>query len=118
MNGVEILNQYQVAGDLVCNDEAAIIAFFLFCGIVTFASIITSIYEQELFYAVIGSLLGLCFGIIVSMIVGIATAQPGELETYCQVTIDDSVSFNEFQQKYEIIEQEGQIYTVKAKIIE
>lgn len=115
MNGVEILNQYQVAGDLVCNNEAAIIAFFLCCGVLTFAGIITSIYEQELFYAVMGSLIGLCFGIIVSIIVGAAAAQPGELETYCQVTIDDSVSFNEFQQKYEIIKQEGQIYTVKEK---
>lgn len=34
-------------------------------------------------------------------------------ETHYQVTVDDSVSMNEFQDKYEIIEIEGKIYTVK-----
>lgn len=32
-----------------------------------------------------------------------------------KVTIDDSVSMNEFLNKYEIINQEGKIYTVKEK---
>ena len=32
-----------------------------------------------------------------------------------KVTIDDSVSMNEFLDKYEIIGQEGKIYTVKEK---
>lgn len=34
-------------------------------------------------------------------------------ETRYQVTVDDSVSMNEFQSKYEIIEVEGKIYTVR-----
>jgi uncharacterized protein YacL len=32
-----------------------------------------------------------------------------------QVTIDDSVSMNEFLDKYEILDQEGKIYTVKER---
>ena len=32
-----------------------------------------------------------------------------------KVTIDDSVSMNEFLDKYEILGQEGKIYTVKEK---
>ena len=32
-----------------------------------------------------------------------------------KVTIDDSVSMNEFLDKYEIIDQEGKIYTVKER---
>ena len=32
-----------------------------------------------------------------------------------KVTIDDSVSMNEFLNKYEILDQEGKIYTVKEK---
>ena len=32
-----------------------------------------------------------------------------------KVTIDDSVSMNEFLYKYEILDQEGKIYTVKEK---
>ena len=34
-------------------------------------------------------------------------------EIHYQVTVDDSVSMNEFQSKYEIIEVEGKIYTVR-----
>ena len=32
-----------------------------------------------------------------------------------KVTIDDSVSMNEFLDKYEILDREGKIYTVKEK---
>lgn len=32
-----------------------------------------------------------------------------------QITIDDSVSFNEFMNKYEIIDKQGKIYTVRLK---
>lgn len=32
-----------------------------------------------------------------------------------KVTIDDSVSFSEFNAKYEILDQEGKIYTVRER---
>ena len=32
-----------------------------------------------------------------------------------KVTIDDTVSLNEFYEKYEIIDQEGKIYTIRLK---
>ena len=32
-----------------------------------------------------------------------------------KITIDDSVSMNEFLDKYEILDQEGKIYTVKER---
>ena len=37
-------------------------------------------------------------------------------ETHYQVTVDNSVSMNEFQDKYEIIEVEGKIYTVREHV--
>lgn len=37
-------------------------------------------------------------------------------ETHYQVTVDNSVSMNEFQSKYEIIEVEGKIYTVRERV--
>ena len=37
-------------------------------------------------------------------------------ETRYQVTVNDSVSMNEFQNKYEIIEVEGKIYTVRERV--
>lgn len=37
-------------------------------------------------------------------------------ETRYQVIVDDSVSMNEFQNKYEIIEVEGKIYTIRERV--
>ena len=37
-------------------------------------------------------------------------------ETHYQVIVDNSVSMNEFQNKYEIIEAEGKIYTVRERV--
>lgn len=37
-------------------------------------------------------------------------------ETHYQVTVNNSVSMNEFQSKYEIIEVEGKIYTIRERI--
>ena len=63
------------------------------------------------------------FGLIVSLIAGIllgglfssvtASVIPIGHETQYKVTISDEVSMNEFLERYEIIEQEGKIYTVR-----
>jgi len=37
------------------------------------------------------------------------------VETHYQVTIDDTVSMTEFNERYEIIEQDGLIFTVKER---
>ena len=46
---------------------------------------------------------------------GLTEAPATEYATEYKVTIDDSVSMNEFMDKYEIINQEGKIYTVREK---
>lgn len=43
-----------------------------------------------------------------------STNNPVKVTTY-QVILDDSVSYNEFIEKYEVIKQEGRIYTVYEK---
>ena len=48
-------------------------------------------------------------------LVGCTTGKPIEYETQYKVVIDDSVSMNEFAEKYEIIDQDGKIYTVREK---
>ena len=54
----------------------------------------------------------------ISLILGITTSNIKSKEIdYIEykVTIDNSVSMNEFLNKYEILAQEGKIYTVKEK---
>ena len=54
---------------------------------------------------------------VISFLLFIYGLLPSQKVAYTeyQVTIDDSVSFNEFTEKYEIIDSDGKIYTVKEK---
>ena len=53
---------------------------------------------------------------VILAIVCVCLIPEDKYETRYQVTVDNSVSMNEFQDKYEIIEVEGKIYTVKERI--
>ena len=57
--------------------------------------------------------LALVLGIVGSL--GGTNSKTDISHTELKVTIDDSVSMNEFLDKYEILDQEGKIYTVKEK---
>ena len=63
-----------------------------------------------------GLVIGLVFAIIFSPIVtAVGAKKEVGKEYHYKVTIDDSVSMNEFLDKYEILDQEGKIYTVKER---
>ena len=118
MNGVEILSQSEVVTVRVFNWVAfSVITVILFVaiGIGTYllarmehGSSKTGNIAFSIFVALILSFM------IGGLICG-ATATPIAYETHYKVTIDDSVSMNEFLDKYEILDQEGKIYTVKEK---
>ena len=62
-----------------------------------------------------------CAGTFAGCFIGLVPAVAIEIKTdtidYIEykVTVDDSVPMNEFLDKYEILDQEGKIYTVKEK---
>ena len=54
--------------------------------------------------------------IFLAAIVCVIVMEPKTFVEYeYKVTVDETVSFNEFQEQYEVIHQEGQIYTVVEK---
>lgn len=55
----------------------------------------------------VGSLLGI--------ILGKEFVDPTEYETHYKVTVDESVSMTEFNEKYEVLEQEDKIYIVRER---
>lgn len=62
----------------------------------------------------------IAYGTIIFMIIGVVAGigfaknqMPAEYETQYKVTISDEVSMNDFLARYEIIDQEGKIYTVR-----
>lgn len=115
MNGVEILNQTNI----YCKELNSGI-FWLVLGLGLFAGLVLAILEwRDGFIAsgildiVIGLICGAFFGII-GYVASIDTTDELSHVEY-KVIVSDEVSFTDFMEKYEIIDQEGQIYTVKER---
>jgi hypothetical protein len=113
MEGIEILNMYEyqnfqplfiVLGALIGGFLGVIIG----C-LVDYYFVISNTTVQG-FAIVIG-----LFGIIIGAIIDFSII---EKETRYEVTIDDSVNYKEFTEKYEVIEVNGKIYTIVEKEVE
>lgn len=115
MTGVEILAIQEVATSFAFNWNSFVVAFCIILGGVTIAGIMISCVNDDWFYLVFAIIVGVLFGCIVGAIFGTGTHTPTEYETRYKVTISDEVSMNEFLEKYEIIDKEGKIYTVRER---
>jgi uncharacterized protein YacL len=117
MSGVEILSQ-----ETIYETAFPWWLIFIFAGVGLIIGIIITIIHYidysffdpaDLVIIFLGIILGAWFGTLVMFISEYKTDTIDHIEY--KVTIDDSVSMNEFLDKYEIIDQEGKIYTVKEK---
>lgn len=110
MTGVEILSSEVVYNTILPEWCLAIgiLAMFAFFGIMAWQ------FATE--RVVLGFMcLVLALGSILVGTFGVAENKNSINHIEYKVTIDDSVSMNEFLDKYEIIDQEGKIYIVKEK---
>ena len=110
MNGVEILSSETIYNTILpewCLTLGLIGAFiFIYVTIQLFANC----YDIAPWI----SLVVVIAFTVVAILSGIPNKNNVDRTEY-KVTIDDSVSMNEFLYKYEILDQEGKIYTVKEK---
>lgn len=108
MDGVTILNTFVCSNpDFLRYTFSGI--FIIVLGILGFIAFIQTRKEGEIIYL---------FASLFIIALGIFTIKtPGDeiksKETRYQVTVDDSVNMNDFLSRYEIIDVEGKIYTVK-----
>ena len=113
MTGVEILAAQEVATAFTFNWIASFICFgaiFTIFILIGFAmSVCFDDWKQMIIGLIVGTLLGAVFG----GIFGCGLKTPTKFENQYKVIISDEVSMNEFLERYEIIEQEGKIYTVR-----
>lgn len=111
MDGVTILNSYEY----LTNRASIVGSIILFIGFLM-ASIF--IFIALLDYKPKG--FGMEFAIFIMFVALTITVgcliPEKKYETRYEVTVDDSVSMNEFQNKYEIIKVDGKIYTVKERV--
>lgn len=113
MTGVEILAVEQVATKYAFNWGAwglCVGVGIVFCAII---GVVTGLsYYSKWTDFLTGVCIGLIFGGIIGLLPGFTT-KPIEFENRYKVTISEEVSMVEFMERYEIIDQEGKIYTVR-----
>ena len=110
MEGVTILSE-TVTQDMTISGYITICAGIIIL-IVGILCLVLSIQER-LEACVFGSVIMILFSFVMGMI-GIINLSEKPYTIY-KVTVDDDISFKEFNEKYEIIKQDGLIYEVKEK---
>ena len=116
MNGVEILSSAEVACEFAFDWMAFWVVFGIvlsICSTIGIKTVVTG--ECDWSFMLVCLLIGLMGGIVLGISSGGIFETPVAYETHYKVIIDDSVSMNEFLDKYEILGQEGKIYTVKER---
>lgn len=115
MDGVTILNTIT---ENVSNTDCLIVLliFSIVIIIISFIAIIAvsdkfSEFNGFVIAYIITGIAGISF-LIVSIL---ELKTPQEPQTLYEVTISDEVSFKDFTSKYEIVDQRGEIYTVKER---
>lgn len=114
MTGVEVL----AVQDVAVSYGMDLTIFYVSCVVI---ALITTLVVGFGMYVdlgwcgfAIGSLCGIILGIVMGYVIA-RDAKPLEYETQYKVIISDEVPMNEFVAKYEIISQEGRIYTVRNR---
>ena len=110
MSGVTILNSYEY----LTNTDSIMGLIFLCVGFFVVSIIVLVDLINHKCKSWVEGILFIIF-ITLTIICG-GLMPEKKYETRYQVTTDDSVSMNEFQNKYEIIEVEGKIYTVRERV--
>ena len=106
MEGIEILS----VGETVINyGYNTVLAFFIGLLIIGIGVTLAIKCDEDSFF-----LLGIILGLFLGFWAGLAGGEPEYAPTY-KVTISDTVSLNDFNERYKILEQDGKIYTIKER---
>ena len=116
MNGVEILSS-----ETIYQTESYWWIIPIYAGIGCLIVLGAAIYEwitygfdgELIAHIIVAAIIGAWVGFLGYLMFEHETDIVDHIEY--KVTIDDSVSMNEFLDKYEILDQEGKIYTVKER---
>ena len=110
MNGVEILSSETIYNPILPEYWLGI---GLGCALLLIVAMGFCFANEHIILGFICMAIAVGFVIIGGLGGNLSTTDISHIEY--KVTIDDSVSMNEFLDKYEILDQEGKIYTVKER---
>lgn len=116
LEGIEILNKVEIMESPMWIAIAIIVCFVLILVSIAifFVNVITDFLDDKWWITALIIVLSYIGILLMSNLDKNLLIEPTGKYEY-QVTIDDSVSINEFLEKYEIIEVNGKIYTIREK---
>ena len=117
MEGVQILNQFEVVTETVFSWHNFWIGFAIGAIIGLIIGIGFGVIENDWFafltmFIVAGLLIAVFIGVMVGKVLAPA---PVSYEAHYEVSINDEVNMKDFMDKYEILGTRGDIYTVREK---
>lgn len=125
MNGVTILSSTEVVAKTthIWDIKCTIFLIILIIGIISLIGIIHSIHkyddaEEQCWWCRTPTVILISAMISVGLTCSLCSYlqdTPIEYKTQYQVTVADTVSMNEFTERYSIISVDGKIYTVEEK---
>lgn len=116
MTGVEILAMEEVVVGTAFNWLAFWIAVGISVGVGLLIGFLGSSHSWGFDWEFFTPIWILLFvGLVFGASAGSLGATPKETETHYKALISDEVSMNEFLEQYEIVDQEGKIYTIKER---
>ena len=114
LDGITILNTYEVVTKTAFSWQG----FWIGVGIIAVVALICSFIACDILedFLVLFGILTITFGSLLGFLFGKGPmAKPIEYTPEYEVTISDEVSMNDFCNKYDIIEQRGEIYVIREK---
>ena len=115
MQGVEILTSAQVATEFAFNWPIFWVTFGIMCIGCLIIGFRYSLIDYDWYLLFIASFFGLVAGGIIGVLFATMCEIPTTHETQYKVTISEEVSMTEFYEYYEVIDQDGKIFTVREK---
>ena len=110
MTGIEILATQEVAIGFSFNWCLLIISIL---SITAISVLVGWLEDPHNAGWLVGLIVGVVASVLLGIILGFTLGRPAEYETQYKVLISDEVSMNDFLERYEIVDQEGKIYTIR-----
>ena len=108
LQGIEVLNATEIT---TCPDWIVIFFIGAILSVIIFVGLLLFDNLENICTLISGiSFLVCTFGLLIAYSIEIPTGK-----YVYQVTIDETVSFQELYEHYEIIDQQGKIYTIREK---